>query len=122
WTMIVIIPALFLVLLFSTGLGYILSITYVFFADIKYLFGILMTFWMYLSAIFYPVDRLPLFLQKIIGFNPIYLAIFICREGIMYGRWAGLNVWLKLIIFAVASITIGHFFFKRKQNLVVQKL
>ena len=122
WTMIVIIPALLLILLFSMGMGYLLSILYVFFADIKYLYSVLMTFWMYMSAIFYPVERLPAIMQKLIGFNPVYLAIYISREGVIYGRWPHYSAWIRLGIIAVVMFLIGYLVFRNKQNSVIQKI
>lgn len=122
WTMVVIIPALLLMLFFAMGIGYILSILYVFFADIKYLYGVIMTFWMYMSAIFYPVERLPDGLQQIISYNPVYLAIYITREGVVYGRWPLYTAWIKLLIAAAVSFLIGYFVFRNKQNSVMQKI
>ena len=48
-----------LTVLFSLGIGFGLSILYSFFGDIRYLYGVLLTLWMYLSALFYPVEILP---------------------------------------------------------------
>ena len=122
WTMIVIFPALLLLLLFSMGIGYILSILYVFFADIKYLYSVILTFWMYMSAIFYPVERLPEILQRFIGYNPVYMAIYIAREGVIYGRWPHMSAWLKLLIATVISFGLGVLIFKKNQNKVMQKI
>ena len=111
-TMIVIIPALVLLMFFSLGIGYMLSILYVFFADIKYLYGIIKTFWYYLCAIFYPIDRLPEILQNVLGYNPVYLAIYITRCGVVYGKWPEPDAWIKLAIFAAVSYIIGRMVFK----------
>ncbi len=114
---------LLLALIFATGVGYILSILYVFFADIKYLYdSVFLTMLMYLSALFYPVSRLPAILQKVLGYNPVYLSIYIARECMVYHNVPHWSAWLKLTLYAFASITIGYIVFKRKQNDVMQKI
>ena len=60
WTMLLFPLDVALALIFGAGIGYILSILYVFFADIKYLYSVLLTMILYMSAIFYPVTSLSL--------------------------------------------------------------
>ena len=58
WTMLF-SPMIFVFLiLFALGLSYILATAYVFFGDVKHLYSVVLTLWMYCSAIFYPVDQL----------------------------------------------------------------
>lgn len=122
WTMLLFPFDVALALLFATGIGYVLSILYVFFADIKYLYSVSLTLVLYLSAIFYPVTSLPPILQKLIGYNPIYLSIYIAREAVVYNHIPHYTAWLKLAIAAVISIIIGLTVFKKKQNDVMQRV
>lgn len=122
WAMLLFPLDVILALLFATGIGYILSILYVFFADIKYLYSVLLTLVMYLSAIFYPTTSLPPVLQKVIGYNPIYLSIYIAREAVVYNHVPHYTAWLKLMIAAIISLTIGLIVFKKKQNDVMQRV
>ena len=57
---------------FALGLSYILSVLYVFFGDVKHLYSVLLTLWMYLSALFYPLELLPEGMQVLIWQNPVY--------------------------------------------------
>ncbi len=111
-----------LLLLFSTGIGFILAILYVFFADIKHLYSVLLTLWLYMSAIFYPVDNLPGIMKKIVQNNPVYLAIYVARESVMYGNEPELIPWLKLAIWSFGMLGIGIIVFKKYQNNVMQKI
>ena len=61
----------FFLFLFSLGMGYILSVLYVFFGDIRHLYGVALTLWMYLSALFYPLELLPGTMQAVIWQNPV---------------------------------------------------
>lgn len=109
-----------LLLLFTTGIGYILSVAYVFFADIKYLYSVVLTLWMYLSAVFYPVDRLSAGMQEILGFNPVYLSIAIARSCIMYGRMPEPALWLRLSAAALLCFGVGYGIFKKQENRIMQ--
>ena len=122
WRLIFFPLDLILAIMLATGVAYLLSILYVFFADIKYLYGVFITMLMYMSALFYPVGRLPGILQKIIEFNPVYLTIYIARESMVYGRTPHYSAWIKLIIFSIVSFSVGYFVFMKKQNDVMQKV
>lgn len=111
-----------LILLFAMGIGYILSIAYVFFADIKYLYSVLLQIWMYMSAIFYPFTSLTPVMKNVVGNNPVYLAIAIARECVMEGRVPESVMWIKLTGWALTSIIVGQIVFRVKENTVMQKI
>lgn len=110
------------IMLFSSGIGFTLSIFYVFFGDIKYLYSVLLTLWMYMSAIFYPVDRLSDAMQWIIRKNPVYNYIEFARDIVLYGVMPEPVLWLKIIGWGCISFTAGYLLFKKKENLVMQKM
>ncbi len=114
--------ALFFLLLFSLGVGYILSIAYVHFADVKHLYGVFMRALMYMTALFYPVESVAPVLQKIIKMNPVYSYIYFARECVMYGRCPELWAWLQMIIWGVVMFALGYFVFRKKENTVLQKV
>lgn len=108
--------------LFSMGISYILSIAYVFFGDIKYLYSVVLTIWMYMSAIFYPVDNVTPVMQRIISANPVYSYIQFARECVMYQKVPDGEVWLKMIGWGVGVFLVGYYIFRRKENSVMQKV
>lgn len=112
----------FFCLLFSMGIGYVLSILYVFFADIKYLYSIVLTLWMYMSAIFYPYESTTLMMQKVIGSNPVFVYIAFARDCVMYQKWPETDLWIKMIVWGIASFLIGYYVFSKKENNVMQKI
>ncbi len=122
WTMLLFPLDVFLTLVFTMGVGYLLSIMYVFFADIKYLYGVFLRILLYLTAVFYPVSSLPEALQTVVGFNPVYMSIYIARECMVYGRAPHYTAWLKLSLAALISCAAGWIVFKRKQNDVMQRM
>ncbi len=109
-------------MLFSAGIGFMLSVFYVFFADVKYLYSVLLTLWMYMSAVFYPVDRLSEAMQWVIRKNPVYNYIEFARDIVLYGIMPEPVLWLKIIGWGSISFAAGYWIFHKKENLVMQKL
>lgn len=109
-------------LLFSIGIGYILSILNVYFGDIKHLYGVILTLWMYLSAIFYPVDRLSPFMQKIINANPIYAYIAAARRCVMEDQWPTRYEWIMMAVFGLGSFLLGTVVFNSNKNNIMARL
>lgn len=111
-----------LMLLFSMGIGYMLAIAYVFFADIKYLYSVFLTLLMYLSAVFYPITSLSEGMQKAIGCNPIYVFIAFARTCVMYGEMPDAELWIKAVCWSVGSFLAGWLVFRKNENQVMKKV
>lgn len=109
-------------LLFTVGFSYILSIGYVFFGDVRHLYGIMLTMWMYLSAIFYPVNSLPDIMITVVANNPIYLFIDGMRWIVLEGIFPPGRTVLKMIIWSVFVYLMGSLIFYKSRNKVMQKL
>lgn len=111
-----------LMLLFCIGVGYILSIVYVFFGDVKHLYSVILTLWMYLNAIFYPVDILPEYVQRIININPIYSYVEAARECIMYHHFPSGIMWLEMAAWGTGVFLLGLYIFRKNENKIMQRL
>ncbi len=122
WTMLLFLADVAYGLVFSMGIGYMLAVAYVFFADIKYLYSVLLTLWMYLSAIFYPVSGLADSMRTVIECNPVYVMIDFARKCVMYGQVPDSMMWIKLSCWSFGSLAVGILVFKLKENQVMQKL
>lgn len=110
------------VFLFSLGMGYLLSVLYVFFGDVKHLYSVLLTLWMYLSALFYPLDLLPEIMQAVIRENPVYNFIAAARECIMYGSLPQPGVTARILVWGIGMYLTGAWIFRASQNKIVQRL
>ena len=107
-------------LLFAMGIGYALSIAYVFFGDIKHLYSVILTLWMYMSAIFYPVSSTSELMQTIIGMNPLYVFIYFARCIVMEGIVPAPMWWLKMFVWSVVVFVGGYILFQKTENKVMQ--
>lgn len=113
---------LFFMSLFNLGMGYILSAAYVFFGDIKHLYTVLLQLWMYCSAIFYPVESVPAFMQTIIKLNPVYNYICCMRKAMIYQLVPSVGELVSMVLWGVGMFGIGLFIFKRSKNNIMQTL
>lgn len=98
-------------ILFSVGLGWMLSSLTVFIRDIAQLVGIVATIALFISPVFYPIDRLPLQWQPILYLNPISYIVDQMRRIAIYGEmpdWAGLGVY-TLVALLVAWLGLAIF-------------
>ena len=84
--------------------------------------SVLLTLWMYLSALFYPLELLPEGMQVLIWQNPVYNFIAAARDCILYGRMPGAAVWARVILWSLGVFLAGTWIFRESQNRIVQKL
>jgi lipopolysaccharide transport system permease protein len=106
---LVLIP--FLALL--AGLAWIVAALGVFFRDMGQLVGLIMTGALFLSPVFYPLDRLSPALQTALGFNPVSLIVAQARRVLLDGQmpdWPALAVYLAV---AWVVMALGLAFFRR---------
>lgn len=108
--------------LFATGLGYCLSILYVHFGDIKHLWSVLLSIWMFLSAIFYPVENVSSGLQPIIRHNPAYIFIWCARKAVLEGMTPNVMEWIQMLVWSVGTYLLGWQIFKHFKRGVMQKI
>ena len=112
----------YILVLFVLGISYILSAAYVFFGDVKHLYSVILTLWMYCSAIFYPVDRLEGGIRIVIENNPIFIFINCMRNIILYGVMPSLPEFIKMSVWGIGVYIFGYWVFKKKKNMVMQKV
>lgn len=105
------------VYIFCLGLGLFLSAATVFFRDLLYLWGIFLTLWSYLTPIFYPTNIIPLrFRFWYSMLNPMNLYISQFRDILLYASLPSFEILTLGITFALVSLYIGIFVFRRSQD------
>ena len=115
------LPVVVIFLLFlALGISYILSVAYVFFGDIKHLYSVIVTLWMYCSAIFYPVDAIDPLLKTIVEHNPVYNFIACARDCMMYQRLPNFLEGTQLVLWGIGMYIVGYMIFKKFRNKIMQ--
>lgn len=111
-----------LLFLFTFGIGKILSILYVFFGDIQHLYSVILTLWMFCSAIFYPVDRVEGVMEFVIMSNPIYIFIAATRRLVMDAMPPTPREWAMMLLWSFGVYLAGTIYFDKFQNRVMQHI
>ncbi len=102
--------------LFTVGISFILSTVSVFFRDMFYIYGIILTIWNYATPVFYNITIIPVTLQRIFKFNPLYSYINSAREIILYGNCPSTGDLILVVVYGILSVIIGSLIFKRHQD------
>ncbi len=102
--------------MFTVGMGFILSTISVFLRDMFYIYGVMITLWMYVTPIMYDFAIIPEKFQLIFKLNPLYWIIKFVREIVLYARVPNLNIWLICIFVSLSFLLIGMFVFKKNQD------
>ncbi len=100
WLPVVLLP----LLLMALGISWLLSATTVYIRDVGQVVGIVSTVFLFISPVFYPVDRLPGIWQKLIYLNPISFIVDQVRQIAIYG---GQPNWTGLIIYSLIALLIA---------------
>lgn len=106
-------------ILFQFGISLILSSVYVFARDIKYLYSVFMTLWMYMTPIFYKINAISSksFAYTVIKLNPMYHFVRFFRWCV-YGyvdvgsyapNWHSLAM---LYLVGFGSVLLGYLVYK----------
>lgn len=117
----VILALLFLIclMIFSLGLGLLLSSAMVFFRDVQFLWGVFSMMWMYATPIFYPESILPENFQPILRINPLYHFLRNIRICILDGLSPEPAVYVQCFLIAIAMLIVGALMFRRTQDRFV---
>lgn len=121
WYMLFIPVIMLQVYVFCVGLGMFLSQATVFFRDIQYIYAAVITAWMYLTPIFYPINQLPFELMwGIKHFNPLYSYITQFRTIILEATMPDPRLVLYGFAVSFAMLVIGTFcFFKNQDRFIL---
>lgn len=111
------IPVLYaMLILFSLGIGMILSAFMVYFRDMQFLYGVVITLWMYLTPLFYPVSIIPENLFGIYRLNPMYQYVTFFRTLVLDAAAPSLEQFLFCLGYAVLFMVLGTFVFSKMKK------
>lgn len=106
-----IILTMFLLLLFSLGVGLIYGALNLFSENFDPIFRYIFAAWTLASCFAYPIDIIPEIFRPIILLNPVYHAVNITRN-LWINHFFGIEAFIYLLIFAVIMPLISVILFK----------
>ena len=117
------LPVLFAIhTLFILGLSYPLAALNLFFHDVRFLVGVVLTLWFYLTPVIYPVDIVPERYQFLYDLNPNSLFINAYRRVLLHGESPGLEKVVLGLAIAVATFLIGYYLFKKMEPTFADRI
>ena len=117
------IPVVLLFLiLFSVGISLMLASAMVYFRDVQFLWGILLTILNFLSPIFYPETIIPARFITMYHMNPIYQFLFFMRTITIGGVSPTPITYLYCLLGSLGTLGVGLFIFRRCQSQFVLHL
>lgn len=110
------VPVLFSIhLVFTLGLTLPLAALNLFFHDVRFLVGVVLTLWFYLTPVLYSVDIVPPEYQWVYEINPNSLFINAYRRVLLQGESPGLDRVLAGLAIALVTFLIGYYLFKKME-------
>jgi lipopolysaccharide transport system permease protein len=103
---------LMVLMLFTLGLAWFLSSLNVFVRDISQILGVILTFWFWLTPIFYTGNRLPAKFSFIVRWNPLAHVVTGYRDCLLLRRMPDLQALAWLALASAAVFVAGGMFFR----------
>lgn len=118
WSWLLMIPIIALAFLFSLGIAMIAARLTVKSSDIQKVIPFIVRISLYISGVFWSVDKLlgPLGLVQWANLNPIYVFLKLGRAAIVTGYSAEVIDWLIALAWTFGTLIIGFFLFFAAEN------
>jgi lipopolysaccharide transport system permease protein len=115
WTLLFIPVVLVVQVLFTLGLSLLLSMANLFYRDVKYVFEVLLTVWMFATSVVYPIGLIGGTLGRVLQLNPMSTIIDSYRDVIIRGVLPPAAPFAAVAVLAVATLAIGWMSFHRAE-------
>lgn len=113
----ILLPYVFIcMLMFTLGIGFILATISIFFRDMFYIYGVIITLWNYLTPIFYDISMLPATVQSLMRLNPMYNFIDFSRTIILKSKAPSIESFAICGLFGIGFLVVGALVFKKNQD------
>jgi ABC-2 type transport system permease protein/lipopolysaccharide transport system permease protein len=114
--MLIFLPAVVLVqVAFTFGVSLMLAMANLFYRDVKYLFEVVITVWMFATSVLYPMELLGGKAARLAQINPMTPIIDGYRDVLLYGRSPFDGPFALAAVIAVACLAAGWLTFHRAE-------
>ena len=116
WTVLLVPIPMLLLVVFSLGVGLVLSAITVKFRDIMHLYTVFTTALLYLTPVIYPMSILPSWLYKIVMLNPLTNILMMFRDVMINNMVFSIGQLIVAVVETVVFLIIGFYVFYRNQD------
>lgn len=120
---IIFLPLIYgLLIVLITGISLLLSVTRIFFTDIRAIWGIVTLSLIFITPVFWRLETIPSELARILLLNPLALLMTMSRDVIMFNTIPSNQVFLYAIISCFVILFIGWEVFSKLEKRIVENL
>ncbi|MBR0938027.1 ABC transporter permease [Bradyrhizobium jicamae] len=112
WTYVLLPAVLALNILFTIGLGWILSAIGVFIRDMKDIAVVLVTAGIYVLPVVYLPSWVPTLFRPFVNFNPLSAFIWVYQDTLYFGRIEHPYAWVVFAAMSFACFSLGYRLFQ----------
>lgn len=116
------LPVLTLHLLFTLGIGFILSAITPLYRDVRHLIEVVLMALFWLTPILYSISQVPQKLRILIMLNPLTGFITSYQDIIYWGKLPGMTMVLSMLLWTILSLALGYAVFRRRQFSFAEEL
>jgi ABC-type polysaccharide/polyol phosphate export permease len=97
---------------FTMALALVLAMANLFYRDVKYIFEVAITLWMFATSVVYPVDRIGGVLGAVLGLNPMTGIVDAYRAVLLLNSPPTIQFWAASAV-SVVALTFSWLLFHR---------
>ena len=118
WKAVLLVPVCWILLLmFATGIGWVLSLLSLVAKDIQHGIGLILMVTTIISPFAYTPEMVPAAMKPLLFLNPLSYFVLTFQQLICYGNWPDFRVMGGAALLAMASFMSGYFFFQRAKGV-----
>ena len=121
WTVFFVIIIIFVQILFTAGVSFFLAMGNLFFRDVRYIYSVMITLWMFASSVVYPMKVSDPRLQKILNLNPMTPILDAYRDVLLRGKLPDINTLGYAFIISIVIFLLGWIIFYKMQCKFAEK-
>lgn len=120
WYALLFFVPMIILLVFSTGVGLILSVLSVYFRDIEYIWDVVTRLLFYMVPIIYPLQKITTdWIVVVIKINPLYSMIELFRQCVLYGYMMSGKLLLYSTVISVFTLLVGILIFNKASDKLI---
>lgn len=101
--------------IFTLGVALLIAMANLFYRDVKYIFEILLTVWMFATSVLYPLDLVEGKLRLVMQLNPMTPIVEAYRDVLLFGRSPLTPIFLATAVVSVLVFFVSWLSFHRAE-------
>lgn len=117
-----VIPIFLIQQIFTLGLSLFFAAANLLYRDLQYLLSLVLTLWMYLTPIVYPVDIVPQQYRILFQLNPLSVFINAYRQTVLGGGEPSFSSLLVATVVSLIVLFLGFAYFKSREKIFADNI